>query len=121
MISKELLSEVLNLVEVKGIYEESDYTYDLCDRELNYAERLIVFDTVGYNKYMIINIHELAHKCKEWALSKGYTTLSGNNHLVLNSCSICRTMTDDDWLDFYSDTEPEAIFKACEWIMEQTK
>lgn len=72
--SKELLSEVLNLVEVKGIYEESDYTYDLCDRELNYAERLIVFDTVGYNKYMIINIHELAFLTRNYLHKKyGYS------------------------------------------------
>ena len=68
-----------------------------------------------------INIYELAHKCKELALSKLYTLTSGNNHLISMSCSIRRTLTDDDWTDFYSDTEPEAIFKACEWIMEQKK
>ena len=60
MISIGLLSEVLNLVNIKGIYEESDYTYDLCDRELMFGERLIVFRTVGYNKYMIIIKYALA-------------------------------------------------------------
>ena len=114
MISKELLSEVLNLVEVKGIYEESDYTYDLCDRELNYAERLIVFDTVGYNKYMIINIHELAHKCKEW-LNKiwyCYDISSTTNGLDIRVI-IWNTQIKEY---FHENTEHEAIFKACEWI-----
>ena len=51
---KELLSEVLevNICYFAIRQNEVIYTYDDCD------------DT--------INIYELAHKCKEWALSKGY-------------------------------------------------
>lgn len=116
MISKELLSEVL---------------------EVDLTERLVV--TNG-NKIQIsfpdrvedINIHELAHKCKEWAFKKGYMVGSGRR-LPANQSFI----DIDEW---YSDcvnnhdfvfenaepiifvnrsSEPEAIFKACQWIYDK--
>ena len=102
--SKELISEVLSKeVEEERFIDSNSLTY------------------VNSGIYEDINIYEFAFKCKEWAFDKGYTLTSGNNHLIFMSCSIRRTLTDDDWTDFYSDTEPEAIFKACEYIMEQTK
>ena len=124
MISIGLLSEVLNLVEVKGIYDESDYTYDLCDRELNYAERLIVFDTVGYNKYMIINIYELAHKCKEWAKLKYFIDIDSHSGCARwGAEAVSHNGRPSVFYEqvFIGRTETDAIFKACEWIMENTK
>ena len=104
MISKELLSEVLGS-KVRSIeIINSSVTYTLCH------------SVIGY---VYINIYELAHKCKEWATKQKY------------SFNICYR---DDWwdrlekrvhIDFYnnsksfqSDTEPEAIFKASQWILE---
>ena len=76
-----------------------------------------------------INIHELAHKCKEWAWDKEFELKP----------SKCRYQKDEEdykceiylktyWYKdknqypeviFYAGTEPKAIFKACEWILEQ--
>lgn len=75
-----------------------------------------------------INIHELAYKCKEWALNKGYRLLSGfdekeyeNSPDIEYSCIVnhiyceggCRSDN-----NFNSYSEPEAIFKACQWILD---
>ena len=54
MISKELLSEVLKL-------------------NITYIERCnnsIIYKISVYDREEEVNIYELAHKCKEWALDK---------------------------------------------------
>ena len=69
-----------------------------------------------------INIYELAHKCKEWAFSKGYEvncqrTLGYENWVV-------EVVSEEEYVEFIKDdvpTEPEAIFAACEWVLENQK
>ena len=121
MISKELLSKVLGyeVKEVLGMLENSAnktiLSYIFEDASLNEGKR-------------IINIYELANKCKEWALNKGYRLLSGfdekeyeDSPNVEYSCIVnhiyceggCRSDN-----NFNSYSEPEAIFKACQWILE---
>ena len=95
MISKELLNEVLN-------DEVGDYFY--------YNDNLLWFEQDG--KEYIINIYEFAHKCKEWALNKNKCLSSTPYHKRLYVC----TILGDEM--FESDTEVEAIFKACQYIME---
>ena len=76
-ISKELIKNVLvketeNLSDDFSFYTDEDY---------------IVFRDEGECQFEV-NIYEFAYKCKEWALSKGYTIeshtnrscLSGNNY-----------------------------------------
>ena len=68
------------------------------------------------------NIYELAHKCKEWALSKGYILMSSpRTSTSFATCEFCKNgecdYEDDLWNDFRADTKPEAIFKACQWIL----
>ena len=102
--SKELLSEVLSkeVEEERFIYSNS-LTY------------------VNSGIYEDINIYEFAFKCKEWAFDKGFVlksykkqgAFSGTYHYAIDiNDKIC------EWL---ANTEYEAIFKACEYIMEQTK
>ena len=102
--SKELLSEVLSKeVEEERFIDSNSLTY------------------VNSGIYEDINIYELVHKCKEWAFDKGFVlksykkqgAFSGTYHYAIDiNDKIC------EWL---ANTEYEAIFKACEWIMEQTK
>lgn len=61
MISKELLSEVLNL----------NITY------IEHCNNSIIYKISVYAREEEVNIYELAHKCKEWALNKGYQIISG--------------------------------------------
>jgi hypothetical protein len=109
MISKELLSEVLGIKYdfVQNSYEGINF--------LNYGN----YSEKGEH----INIHELAHKCKEWANEKEYALYSGKND------DIWIIATEEYFLgrpqgklearpEFTSDTEPEAIFKACQWMLD---
>ena len=103
--SKELLSKVLG-VYVTEFYLDCEslvYTYD---RIFNENEQ--------YKDD--INIYELAHKCKEWASYKGHT-LSSTYH-PHNNCICNIDIVTKNFKQFEANTEPEAIFRACEWILE---
>lgn len=68
--------------------------------------------------------HSLANKCKEWAFSKGYIVSSGLTPVL--------GVNKDGWAEVFSSSTPldgklhtfkqlseiEAVFKACEWILE---
>ena len=105
--SKELISKVLSKeVEEERFVDSNSLTY------------------VNSGIYEDINIYELVHKCKEWALSKGYDTRSGfNSYLKCYFCDIYKDLIHQARYEYATKrtSEPEAIFKACEWIMEQTK
>jgi len=116
MISKELLSEVLGF-ECWNIKTAKDGALYVPNNSLGFEYK----DHIAG----LVNIHELAHKCKEWARGKDYSITSGNrNDGTLRYDVLCVHKDTDieEWDDFFSDmfdTEPEAIFKACEWILEQ--
>jgi len=105
MISKELLSKVLGYKQpdVIKLYGKTDVTLVFGD------------DMVS------INIYELAHKCKEWAKRTGFMIESDN----MNEARVYPT-DENGWIlkkeiEFLEDSEPEAVFKACEWILKKTK
>lgn len=144
MISKELLSVVLGLhCGIKSIKN---------------SEAIYWFDCIGEIREHSINIYELSHKCKEWALNQqidnspkgdpfkykvlnnldivvykhsieeGYISnispLFYSNSTTLDIFGINLNLDDAtiisntfDSLYFYAESEPEAIFKACEWIL----
>lgn len=105
MISKELLSEVLGY-KVKDIVLSTEN--NLCFFSCNVEHR--------------INIHEIVHKCKEWAVGKGYTLVEAP--LMLRITRLC-TNQNKIWeytLEEQNNDEyfkPEYTFKACEWIRTQ--
>lgn len=123
MISKELLSEVLKQ-ETRFIRYVANNTYE------------VHFEKPIRLKYIIINIYELAHKCKEWAFYtykisvssfksgsfylKEFNQIKDNSEywVELDTASIdCEINIDDSGI-FKSCSEPEAIFKACQWILD---
>ena len=105
IITKELLSEVLG----KTVSNPRFATSDIMLR-YSYGQ--------GFQE---INIYELAHKCKEWALHKYYTVKSYYDH-----CGFAFVYLSSGVIDmrryniprFKSNTEPEAILKSCQWILE---
>ncbi len=122
MISKELLSEVFTDgqqdFEVIGIYPEDE-------RLLEYVwiQELPDYSGDGFKRVpMKINIHELAHKCKEWAYEQDYIVCS--EKLRIGGWGACVFAPDNNTCyptisaPFNADTEPEAIFNACEWVLE---
>lgn len=105
-ISTGLISSVL----VKETKNLSDYfTFSIKDNYILFAdEGECMFE---------VNIYEFAHKCKDWALVRGYKIQSqinkdnkGHSHITKKN--------DDDWAKgFFENTEFEAIIKACEFIL----
>ena len=122
MISKELLSEIcqtnlmsLGKLEVVGS--------DICLYDCSMQPDI----------YMCWNIYEFTHKCKEWAYTNKYRLSSGqhrlntkqehyiNNQIASYFCSVYYITNDDSDIQIDANTEPEAIFKACQWILENSK
>ena len=105
MISKELLSVVLGLhCGIKSIKN---------------SEVIYWFDCIGEIREHSINIYELAHKCKEWAIKySGWTLQSYTNE---RGSGVCRIKVGDgqEINKLIASSEPEAIFKACEWILNK--
>ena len=113
-ISKELLSAVYPIDETTETYvgiQES-------------TGRVMWFGKEYNDCRSEIDIHRVAHKCKEWAATKGYVLFSKTRlSSSLASCyfdTIGRHDYEDDFHnDFRAETEPDAIFKACEWIRKK--
>jgi len=104
MISKELLSEVLKDKQIENMTLRGDKLW---------------FRQSGLNSMSIkwsdfcINIYELAHKCKELALSKGYIIDErGVNVYTLSSDGI-----DVIYSSYGKPFCPHRVFEHCEWIM----
>lgn len=112
LISKELLSAVLDLKNRKT--ESLDI--NILSSEVIYSS--YSKDEKDYIPSKSINIHELAHKCKEWALKdyEIHSAIIDNNKA---SCEIFSTRLQEK--EFQAETEPEAIFKACQWIYDNQK
>ena len=121
MISKELLSKVLDN-EVP--YQVKVHKIIIKNNSLNYFYNSKDSGGGLFEANEYINIYELAHKCKEWAYIQGYVIFS---KIRLNSSyASCyfdiigkHDYEDDYHNDFRAECEPEAIFKACQWILDR--
>jgi hypothetical protein len=117
MISKELLSAVLN--------EEIIHIFDIENNELR-------FNTNPNDYTNSINIHELAHMVKEWAMSYEYyiysrcriknrgASVSAVAVVIKRTLFSIPNLNHSDIKSYNKDkTEPEAIFKAGEWLLKE--
>ena len=104
VISKELLTYVLNRHVVSVSENIKIREYGPC---ISYQGRRFSYD---------INIHELAHKCKEWAWENGYELVESLEEAYLidmrNSNVASSVLNQNDL------TSPERVFKLCQWILE---
>ncbi len=130
IISKELLSEVLGYeVCTDGYMKEND-------KDSVYWGMIgcrAIDDCEEYEES--INIHQLAHMCKEWARTEASEKLYTEHLVGVNYPSSCgekpKVKNYDMWICFSSllykhrigiaETEPEAIFKACQRRLEDMK
>ena len=115
MISKALLSEVLKET-IREVYKIGSNS--------NFKQNTLLFKLYGSGELCHINIYELAHKCKEWAKSKGYYLRAAqgiNYHDNLQwTCFLNINMDDGaEYIDYWNSTEVEAIIKACQWILDK--
>lgn len=103
MISKELLSEVLNL----------NITY------IEHCNNSIIYKISVYDREEEVNIYELAHKCKEWAYSTYGIMIQSYPYCGKSRADALKGLEVDEV--FKENTEVEAIIQACEWILEYKK
>ena len=145
MISKELLSEVLgrevtNIIIDWNTIHISPYTEkEICPscgcgiKHVNHRIWACVnnacsvsgdyeFSEPIYSDDSSINIYELAHMCKEWAKDEGYFILSASDGYCVVEDTATFTLqfsiTRPEELKCLSYPEPEAVFKACQWIYD---
>ena len=111
MISKELLTEVLPDKQIDQIR--------ITDNTLWFKKAEMKMSRTWSEE--CINIYELAYKCKKWALDQNCCIRS----YILKQEKEGRARLEYHYLVdmpsevFEADTEYEAIFKACEWILKE--
>ena len=109
--SKELLSEVLGLkINLVEIDEARNKVFYYCNQFGKITGEISTF--------------ELAHKCKEWAKLKHFIDIDSHPGCARwGAKAVSHNGKPSVFYEqvFIGRTEPEAIFKACEYIMEQTK
>lgn len=110
IISKELLGEVLgeNIEDIHIVDNQLLYSIPNYKTEEDGEE---VYINLGAR----INIYELAHKCKEWVLQYDKELLS-TQRKDRAVCDMYGIVSPN--FSFYGENECEAIFKACQWIMD---
>jgi len=123
MISKELLSEVIN-IKIEDIID-----LKMFGKDLKYYEKCLLKSCcdgrLSNHKDSIcksINIYELAHKCKVWAILNHYDfTILIDTIVIYNEgiqiYTIYNTLEDDNFIPF----DPIYEFKACQWILDDKK
>jgi len=109
-ISKELLGEVLG----------EDFEILLIDEHFVRIRHREAHKSVEWCN------HKVADMCKEWAFKNGYELFSrilSNDHQMRGNCLIIRVESDSETVLKIenADTEPEAIFLACEYILNSIK
>lgn len=103
MISKELLSEVLNIEHILNFRQSVNVIW--------------VTDAKSHCGAIPINIYELTHKCKEWAWNLGYD-LPITRHDTNSFCCKINEKNIKYHKSQWADTGSEAIFEACQYILD---
>lgn len=109
MINKTLLSSVLGI-------DNLDYELSICETEIHYG----LLDGSIESKFL--NIYELSNMCKEWAVKQGYflTSKQAISHITHKLCyKVSIDPTKYNEYTLVGDSEPEAIFAACQYILDQ--
>ena len=116
MLSKELLSEILT--DTQHMDVEKIIEVNKSGNEVYFTASVMNVNTKTYatiKRYF--NIHELAHECKEWASEMEYSLDSVIEHIAdIRFCIATDRL--GNYKTFNDEAEPEAIFKACQWILD---
>ena len=107
-VSKELLNEVLG--------EQVHEIQILKNKAIFGGIQLWIYSE---SHDVAVNIHELAHKCKEWIKSTShYELVIYDSNVYLTTCGLGGEGGFYYDYKFIADTEPEAVFKACQWVLD---
>lgn len=121
MISKTLFIEVV--AKAKELISREGYEFEefYFDKKSNTARATISKITSHVNGYpcgthcpVNINVYELEHLCKRWALGKGYMVIT---HSYSDTSFASYTFSNSKM--FEAPSEYDAVVLLCEWILEQ--
>ena len=106
MISKELLSDVLNI--------------NCTAVELPLEGNMLGFQTDNKMFLHLINIHELAHKCILYAWENNYeiTPRVMGAEIMCLKLGYQEHIVQREGIEDPEKFDPRFTFKACEWVME---
>ena len=114
VLTKELYNKVTRS-NVRAIHIHGNTIY------INPSDALSASIVAAFGNFeSSINIHEFANKCKEWASNKlklSVQSAKGYNGWYINVNSWNDSTFKSKRFDNI-DTEPEAVFKACQWILD---
>lgn len=114
MISKELLENVLN-IKIRCFRDNS---------WLKTNDNIVFLYEFEQNEDFI-SIYELAFKCKEWAFNNGGYVIESRSYnqkryrWEKEAFSYIHLPISGMGKQYWANTEVEAIFKACEWILNE--
>ena len=116
--SIELLIVILDIEEGVVSYSRNDI-----DDEVSYSVILYLNTNDEVIENYSINIHTLAHKCKEWLLIKNFVVDIYSFNFAFNNetehrIKLLQGAKEIYYNDSCLDSEPEAIFKACQFILD---
>lgn len=90
----------------------------LMPNELRYTVAIPIRNADDHVNMYTINIYEFADKCKMWALDRGFVISSCAENAIIHKCGFELTFNNIQY-SCVENTEQEAIFKACQWILER--
>ena len=105
-ISKELIKNVLT--------KETEYLSD--DFTFSPEDNYILFVDEGESQFEV-NLDTFARLCKEWAYSTYGIMIQSYPYCGKGRADAIKGLEVDEV--FKENTEPEAVFKACEWILNK--
>ena len=101
---------------LKEILEQDVKEYRLENNELIY---ILENDTAEIPDLHSINMYELSHKCKVWANFNNY--IIDVNYRSENEVNVYWMSKLNNKMSFKYNSEPESVFEACKYILEQIK
>ena len=111
IISKELLSEILNI--------ENERISKKVHRFCFPTDNIIAVEYYMQDGWMHLNIHELTHKCKKWILINKYKIFIYSDDNSEWYCQVQLVDADEQPKEWsVAETEAAAVFAACQWILD---
>jgi hypothetical protein len=72
----------------------------------------------GYTGVHTLSVNDFFFMCKEWAALKNLSLISGRYGTTDEYfCEISEPLDEDTMNILYADSEQQAVFDACEWIL----
>ena len=108
MISNELINHVLKIQCIDFFIEGNDIWIEYEEKDNSW-------------RCDSINIYEFTYKCKEFASICKYAICAEMHYSNSNVVKLLEMHTNKGWFEPFKKTfktEPEAIFKACKWILD---